>query len=84
MPKFVLKIFKTKDFEKSFAKLPPKIQILSVKKISLFENKPFNPSFKTHKLKGELQKFYSFSEHKPSSAQLQSSILPKSICRWDN
>ena len=61
MPKFVLKIFKTKDFEKSFAKLPPKIQILSVKKISLFENKPFNPSLKTHKLKGELQNFYSFS-----------------------
>ena len=61
MPKIFLKIFKTKDFEKSFAKLPPKIQIFSVKKISLFKNEPFNSSLKTHKLKGELQNFYSFS-----------------------
>ena len=61
MPKPFLKIFKTKDFEKSFGKLPQNIQLMAVKKIVLFETNQFNPCLKTHKLKGELQDFYSFS-----------------------
>ena len=43
MPKFSLKILKSKDFEKSFVKLSQNIQIFAVKKITLFKNKPFNP-----------------------------------------
>lgn len=61
MPKNNIKLLKTKDFEKSFEKLPPKIQALAVKKIFLFRNNPFNPSLKTHKLKGELKNYHSFS-----------------------
>ena len=61
MPKPSLKILKTKDFEKSFEKLPQNIQLLAVKKIVLFKANQFNPCLKTHKLKGELQNFYSFS-----------------------
>ena len=61
MLKSSLKILKSKDFEKSFAKLPKNIQMLAVKKIALFQSEPFNLCLKTHKLKGELQDFYSFS-----------------------
>ncbi len=61
MPKFSLKILKSKDFEKSFVKLPQNIQILAIKKITLFKDEPFSPQLKTHKLKGELQDFHSFS-----------------------
>lgn len=61
MPKSSLKIFKTKDFEKSFEKLPKNLQIIAIKKIVLFRTYPFNSQLKTHKLKGKLQDFYSFS-----------------------
>ncbi|MBU4338676.1 type II toxin-antitoxin system RelE/ParE family toxin [Patescibacteria group bacterium] len=56
-----MKILKTKDFEKSFEKLPANIQALAVKKIFLFKTEPFYLSLKTHKLKGKLKKIYSFS-----------------------
>lgn len=61
MPKSSLKIFKSKDFEKSFAHMPQNIQLLAVKKIALFKTNPSNPQLKTHKLKGKLKNFYSFS-----------------------
>lgn len=61
MPKSDLKILKTKDFEKSFEKLPKKIQTLAVKKIFLFKSQPFYTPLKTHKLKEELKDFCSFS-----------------------
>lgn len=61
MPKLPVKLLKTKDFEKSFDRLPSKIQMLAVKKIYLFRNNPFYSSLKTHKLKGELKNFHSFS-----------------------
>lgn len=61
MPKNDIKLLKTKDFEKSFEKLPSSIQALAVKKIFLFKTNPFHSSLKTHKLKGKLKDFYSFS-----------------------
>ena len=61
MPKSSLKIFKTRDFEKSFDKLPQNLQKFTIKKIVLFKTNPFTPQLKTHKLKGELKAFYSFS-----------------------
>ena len=61
MPKLSPKILKSRDFEKSFDKLPQNIQLLAIKKIALFRADLFYPSLKTHKLKGRLQDFYSFS-----------------------
>ncbi|MBU3924915.1 MAG: type II toxin-antitoxin system RelE/ParE family toxin [Patescibacteria group bacterium] len=61
MPKLRIEILKTKDFEKSFKKLQPNIQALAVKKIFLFKTDPFYLPLKTHRLKGRLKKFYSFS-----------------------
>ncbi len=61
MTKNNIKLLKTKDFEKSFEKLPSKIQALAVKKIFLFKSNPSYPPLKTHKLKGNLKNFHSFS-----------------------
>ncbi len=41
--------------------LPEKIKIKAIKKIKLFENDCFNRTLKTHKLKGILKEFWSFS-----------------------
>ena len=61
MSKLSLKILKSRDFEKSFDKLPQNVQLLAIKKIVLFKMDLFYPSLKTHKLKGELQNCHSFS-----------------------
>lgn len=51
----------TERFSKDYHKLPKNIKILAEKREDIFRNNPFNPSLKTHKLKGKLKKFYSFS-----------------------
>ena len=48
-------------FKKSFAKLPLKIQDKAAQKMVIFEKNPFDPQLKTHKLKGELQNYWSYS-----------------------
>jgi len=48
-------------FERKFTKLPVDIQKIAAKKILLFEDNPFHPGLNTHKLKGVLSHFWSFS-----------------------
>jgi addiction module RelE/StbE family toxin len=61
MPCQVLKIHITTDFEKSYKKLPKQIRQFAEIKDKKFRLNAFDPSLKTHKLKGELDGFYSYS-----------------------
>ncbi|MDO8503446.1 MAG: type II toxin-antitoxin system mRNA interferase toxin, RelE/StbE family [bacterium] len=56
-----MKIYRSSKFAKEYKKLPLKIKLLSEEKEGIFRKNPFNRSLKTHKLKGELSEFYSFS-----------------------
>lgn len=49
------------QFKKSFAGLTPKVQRRIVERKIIFQNNPFNPSLKTHRLKGKLKNRWSFS-----------------------
>lgn len=51
----------TPQFEKDFVDLPIGIKKLASRKIKLFENNCFHPGLDTHKLKGILKNFWSFS-----------------------
>jgi plasmid maintenance system killer protein len=59
MPK-ISKSHSTPYFEKKFERLPKNLQKIAARKILLFENNPFHPSLNTHKLRGPLNKFWSF------------------------
>jgi len=59
--KKTLEIRVTPRFEKSFSKLPEKIQVLAIKKQKLFAANPKSAALKTHKLKGKLGGLSSFS-----------------------
>jgi len=48
-------------FKNSYKKLTRGIQIKAEVAELLFRDDPFNPKIKTHKLKGKLKDFYSFS-----------------------
>jgi mRNA-degrading endonuclease YafQ of YafQ-DinJ toxin-antitoxin module len=48
-------------FFKSFAKLPPSIQVLAKARDRMFRADPFDPRLRTHKLKGELAGAWSYS-----------------------
>lgn len=56
-----MRIFITPNFEKSYKKLPRKIQLVLQKKEIIFRKNPRHPSLKTHKLAGELTGLFSFS-----------------------
>ena len=51
----------TPQFEKDFISLPKEVRKKAERKIKLFEENCFHPSLKTHKLKGILKEFWSFS-----------------------
>lgn len=51
----------TPQFEKDFINLPNKLRVKAVKKIRLFEENCFNSALDTHKLKGIIKNFWSFS-----------------------
>jgi len=55
------KILYSSQFEKSFKKIPENIAQLFNDKQSFFILNSFNPILKTHKLKGRLKEYYSFS-----------------------
>ena len=57
----VLKVHSTSAFEKSFRRLPHHIQDLAIEKDNWFQRDVFDPRLKTHKLKGELQGYWSYS-----------------------
>lgn len=56
----VFKIHSTSDFEKFFRKLPMRIQDLSIKKDKWFRQDAFDPRLHTHKLRGELEGYWSY------------------------
>ncbi len=60
MPK-ITKSNTTPHFEKKFQKLPKNIQNVAAKKVLLFEENPRHPGLNTHKLKGVLSIFWTFS-----------------------
>lgn len=56
-----MKIYYSSKFEKEYRRLPSKIKLLAEKKEKIFRVDPFESSLKTHKLKGKLSNFWSFS-----------------------
>lgn len=56
-----MKIFYSSKFSREYKKLPLGVKKLAEKKEAIFRKNPFDPSLKTHKLKGVLFGFYSFS-----------------------
>ncbi|OGY29907.1 MAG: hypothetical protein A3F33_01765 [Candidatus Woykebacteria bacterium RIFCSPHIGHO2_12_FULL_43_10] len=56
-----MKIYYTPEFTKLWKRLPKEIKDKAIKKEKLFRQNPFHSQLKTHKLKGVLEEFYSFS-----------------------
>lgn len=56
-----MKILYKPKFLRQFKKLPPALQEEAKEKIVLFSQDPRHPFLKTHKLKGPLKEFWSFS-----------------------
>lgn len=56
-----MKIYYSHKFIKAYKKIPYEIKLAAEKKEKLFRLNPFDPQLKTHKLKGELSDYYSFS-----------------------
>lgn len=56
-----MKIYYSKTFVKEYKKLPKDIKLLAERREIIFRRNPFDPRLKTHKLKGRLKEFYSFS-----------------------
>lgn len=60
-PKSIAKIEYTNTFSKSYKKLPLKEKILAEKREEIFRQNAFGTRLKTHRLKGKLKNFWSFS-----------------------
>lgn len=56
-----MKILYLPKFAKQYKKLPLGVKIQAEKKEIIFRKNPFDKSLRTHKLKGELAGFWSFS-----------------------
>ncbi|OGK67013.1 hypothetical protein A2313_01640 [Candidatus Roizmanbacteria bacterium RIFOXYB2_FULL_41_10] len=56
-----MKIYYSSKFAKEYKRLPKKIKLLAEKKELVFRKNPHEPLLKTHKLKGRLEDFWSFS-----------------------
>lgn len=56
----ILRVHSTSEFEKSFSKLPVGIQGLATKKDKWFRHDALDPRLHTHKLKGELDGYWSY------------------------
>jgi len=54
-------IFYSSHFRNAFRKISPAIQKKAFEKEELFRQECFQPSLKTHKLKGELKDYWAFS-----------------------
>lgn len=57
----ILRSHTTPQFEEDFILLPKKIQAKAKRKVQLFENNTFHSGLDTHKLKGVISNFWSFS-----------------------
>jgi len=56
-----MRIFHSSKFAQEYQRLPLKIKKIAEKKEQIFREDPFDPRLKTHKLKGNLKGFLSFS-----------------------
>jgi len=56
-----MRIYYSNKFEREYKRLPNKIKNLAEEKEKLFRKNPFDPRLKTHRLKGKLKEFWSFS-----------------------
>jgi len=56
-----MKIIYTSKFAQEYKKLPGGIKDVAEGKEKIFRKNPFDPKLKTHKLKGRLSNFLSFS-----------------------
>ncbi|OGK16303.1 hypothetical protein A2774_05165 [Candidatus Roizmanbacteria bacterium RIFCSPHIGHO2_01_FULL_39_12c] len=56
-----MRIYYSSKFEKEYKRLPNKVKDLAEKREDLFRKNPFHPQLKTHRLKGRLKDFWSFS-----------------------
>jgi len=56
-----MKIFYSSKFAHEYQKLPLRVKKTAEKKEQTFRKNPFDPGLKTHKLKGNLKGFLSFS-----------------------
>ncbi len=56
-----MKIIYSQKFIKEYKKLPKEVKLRAEEKETIFKQNPFDPRLKSHKLKGELKEFYSFS-----------------------
>jgi addiction module RelE/StbE family toxin len=56
-----MKIIYTSKFAREYKKLPNEIKNIAERKEKIFRKNPFDPKLKTHKLKGRLSGFLSFS-----------------------
>jgi len=57
----IKKIYYTAKFGKNFKKLPDRVEKKAITNEKIFRQNPFDKRLKTHKLKGILKDFYSFS-----------------------
>src|SRR3989344_1416614 len=56
-----MKIYYSPKFAREFSSLHKKVKFVAEQQEALFRQDPFNPKLKTHKLKGKLKGFLSFS-----------------------
>lgn len=56
-----MKIIYTSKFAREYKKLPKEIKLLAENKEKIFRRDPFDKSLDTHKLRGRLKDFWSFS-----------------------
>lgn len=56
-----MEIFYSAKFEKEYRKLSPQVKKIAENKEQIFRKNPFDLKLKTHKLKGDLDGFLSFS-----------------------
>ena len=57
----ILVVHSTSAFERAFRELPRNIQSLAEKKDNIFRQNAFDNRLRTHKLRGELEGYWSYS-----------------------
>lgn len=56
-----VEVYYSSQFNQSRKELPFNVIKKFIRKKRLFEKSPYHPTLRTHKLKGELKEYYSFS-----------------------
>ena len=61
MPCSIATVHIPPDFEKTFLRVPKRIRSLATRKDQWFRKDAFDPRLRTHKLKGKLSDYWSYS-----------------------